>query len=142
MKKGRRKAREGALQILYQWESLNHGNTEEALASFEQNFSEDKTLDPFTAQLVRGVCSELGAIDSRIHQGAKHWRIDRMAMVDLNILRLGVYELFYCDDIPATVTINEMVELAKHFGTESSASFVNGILDKLKQDIDRPNKAK
>ena len=67
-------------------------------------------------------------------------RPDRMAVVDRNILRLGVFELQFCDDIPATVSINEMIELAKQFGSENSPAFINGILDRVKAALNRPAK--
>lgn len=140
MKGNRRKAREDALQILYQLD-VNQGLTPtKGLTHFESFFSEAAT-EEFTQRLVMGVTSNLKEIDLLIEQISEHWRTDRMAVVDRNLLRLGVYELNYCDDIPATVSINEMIEIAKEFGSESSAAFINGILDKAKTTLKRPNKA-
>jgi len=142
MKGGRRKAREDALQILYQLD-LNQDSTPEAgLFHFERSFSKDATpLDPFTQRLVTGVTTHLKEIDAKIVRVSEHWRPDRMAVVDRNILRLGVFELEYCDDIPATVSINEMIEIAKQFGSANSAAFINGVLDKVKAQLNRPSKA-
>jgi len=159
----RRKAREDALQILYQLE-MNHDLTPEAaLYYFERHFlvprqrdvvaskadvrdtppafSEmAKVLDPFTQRLVTGVTQNLRDLDASIAAASEHWRTGRMPVVDRNILRIGVFELNHCDDVPATVTINEMVEVAKQFGSENSAAFVNGVLDKLKAGLNRPSK--
>lgn len=139
----RRKAREDALQILYQLD-LNQDLTPEAgLFHFENHFvTRDKTtIDPFTQRLVSGVAHHLKDLDGILEKVSEHWRTERMPAVDRNILRLGAFELHYCDDIPATVTINEMIEVAKQFGSENSAAFVNGILDKLKAQLVRPAKA-
>ena len=142
MKGNRRKAREDALQILYQLD-LNHDLTPAAgLRHFQAFFAKDGVaLDEFTQRLVTGVTENLKAIDTTIINVSEHWRPDRMAVVDRNILRLGVFELEHCDDIPATVSINEMIEVAKQFGSENSAAFINGILDRVKAGLQRPAKA-
>jgi len=141
MRGGRRKAREDALQILYQLD-VNLGLTApHALTHFKDHFAKEKATDEFTQRLVMGVAENLSAIDSLVEKTSEHWRTERMAVVDRNILRLGAFELYYCDDIPSTVSINEMIEVAKHFGSESSAAFINGILDKLKAGLNRPAKA-
>jgi len=135
----RRHAREEALQILYQLD-LNHEATPEAgMFHFENHFSKPG-IDAFTQRLVSGVRNNLKDIDEKINAAAENWRTDRMAAVDRNLLRLGTYEMYYCDDIAATISINEMVEIAKHFGSETSPSFINGILDKLQAGIQNPNK--
>ena len=79
-----------------------------------------------------GVGEKANDIDHKIKEISSNWRPDRMAAVDRNILRLGAFELLFCDDIPATVTLNEMGELAKEFGAENTPAFVNGVLDQLK----------
>jgi transcription antitermination protein NusB len=137
----RRYAREDAVQILYQIE-MNHGLTPiAAIQSFELYFSGDiKIVDEFTRRLVQGVAHNLAEIDKRIEEASDNWKPERMAAVDRNILRIGVFELCHCDDIPATVSINEMVEVAKGFGSENSASFVNGILDKVRLQYPSPQK--
>ncbi len=141
MRGSRRKAREDALQILYQLD-VNHGlQATHGLTYFQDHFAKEKVTDEFTQRLVLGVAENLSAIDTLVEKTSEHWRTERMAVVDRNILRLGAFELYYCDDIPATVSINEMIEVAKQFGSENSASFINGILDKLKAGLNRPTKA-
>jgi len=142
MKPPRRKAREDALQILYQIE-INEGLTPaSALLHFERSFSAGgEPVDAFTSRLVTGVTEKTSELDEEIEKASENWRMDRMAAVDRNILRLGAYELLWCDEIPSTVTINEMIEIAKQFGTEDSPSFVNGILDRIRQNVSRPLKA-
>lgn len=134
----RRKIREEALQVLYQLDTNQALTPSNALRHFETIGSGS---DAFLKQSVLGVVSNLEKIDESIRTASQHWRTDRMARVDKNLLRLGVYELEFCDDIPATVTINEMIELAKQYGSEHSAAFVNGILDKIKSELNRPHKA-
>ena len=138
----RRHARAESLQILYQLD-LNHElTTSAAVFYFEKNFSKaGKTIDDFTHRLVTGVTDNLKAIDNYVNATKANWKLERMAVVDRNILRLGVFEFYFCDDIPATVTINEMVELAKQFGAAETPAFVNGVLDELKRKLARPNKA-
>ncbi|AJE03308.1 transcription antitermination factor NusB [Geobacter pickeringii] len=85
----------------------------------------------FADELVRGVLEHREALDAAIADKSKNWSISRMARVDLNILRLAVFELLYREEIPKNVTINEAIEVAKKFGTEESPSFVNGILDEI-----------
>ncbi len=139
---GRRHARGESLQILYQLD-LNHELTSTAAVFyFEKNFSKaGKTIDAFTHKLVTGVTNNLRAIDDHVKATRAKWKMERMAVVDRNILRLGVYEFHYCDDIPADVTINEMVELAKQFGAAETPGFVNGVLEELKGKLARPEKA-
>jgi len=138
----RRHARAESLQILYQLD-LNHElTTDAAVFYFEKNFSKaGKLIDPFTHRLVTGVTEHLKTLDEHVKGAKAHWRLERMAVVDRNILRLGIFEFHFCDDIPATVTINEMVELAKQFGAAETPAFVNGVLDELKKKISRPEKA-
>lgn len=141
MKGSRRKAREDALQILYQLDLNQQLTVEMALRHFEALYLQDKTeLDPFTRRLVVGVGEKVKEIDLKIAEISSNWRSERMAAVDRNILRLGAYEILFCDDIPATVTLNEMVEVAKEFGAENTPAFVNGLLDKLKEKFPNPTK--
>lgn len=133
----RREARRAALQILYQLDVNRDARPTAALYQFEKHFAEQlgergNVLDPFTQELVSGVNEHREELDRFLDAQATGWKVGRMAAVDRNILRLGVFELRFRSEIPATVTINEMVELAKEFGSEQSASFVNGILDALK----------
>ncbi len=131
----RSKGREIALQALYQlewgdWED----DPEEALLSLLETAGPGR-LDKehpsvrFALQLLEGILENRDKIDGVIQRYARNWRLERMAMVDRNILRIGVYELLFSDDVPPKVAINEAVELGKRFGAEDSAPFVNGILD-------------
>ena len=100
---------------------------------------DQKTRD-FANALVEGTLGNLGSIDDRIRTRAEHWRIERMAIVDRNVLRLAVYEFLY-HDTPATVAINEALEIARRFSTYEATQFINGILDAIKQDLERSSKA-
>lgn len=143
MRGSRRRAREDALQVLYQLDMNETVTPAAGLAHFESSFNpEGGAIDEFTRRLVIGVAENVATLDAAISKHATHWRKDRMPAVDRNILRLGIFELEHCDDIPATVTIDEMVELAKGFGSEASPAFVNGVLDKIKASLNRPAKAK
>ena len=92
----------------------------------------------FADRLIRGVVEHRGELDRRIMQFAQNWDLKRMAVVDRNVLRLAIYEMFFRDDIPPVVSINEAVDIAKKFSTEDSGKFVNGILDKIKGELMRP----
>lgn len=131
-------ARECALKILYQAEMLRR-----AISVAAQQFwsecaegalpagRQEEDIRAFANRLIAGVEENLEAIDAKISHYATNWQLKRMAVIDRNILRLGVYELLYADDIPPKVTINEAVELAKKYGDLESGKFVNGILDKI-----------
>jgi transcription antitermination factor NusB len=93
---------------------------------------EDETL---TARLVTGVVQHFAAIDALIRQAAQNWRPERMDVVDLCLIQIGAYELAYCADIPAAVSINEAVELARRYGSAHSGSFVNGVLDRIRHNL-------
>ena len=139
----RRQSREDALQILYQLELNQPLTPQGGMKHFDDHFNLAGRVgvDPFAQKLVLGVTEHLKSIDETIREAAENWRPERMASVDRNILRLGVYELLWCTEVPATVTINEMIELAKAFGSDTSAAFTNGILDKVRSSHPRPDKA-
>ena len=126
----RSRAREHALRILYQLD-LTHDAVAEGLASYLRHHRVAKPSQPFVKTLVHGVVAQREGIDARIAKYAMNWRVRRMAVVDRNILRLGAYELLHGGDVPATVVINEAIELAKRYGSPDSSKFVNGILDRL-----------
>ncbi len=127
----RTKARECALQALYQLD-LSGGDAREALRGVLSHFEEaDEETSRFAEQLVRGVQSERPQIDELIQKSSTNWKLDRMARVDRNILRLAVFELLRRPDVPVRVTLNEAVELGKKFGSEESSAFVNGVLDRI-----------
>ena len=126
----RRKARELTLQILFQLDS-GQENVKETLKTFWFLHRHPREIKIFTTRLVEGTRKNLKAIDKKITCYAKHWKIERMATVDRNILRLGAYEILYCPDIPIKVSIDEAVEIAKKFSTEKSSQFVNALLDRI-----------
>jgi len=132
----RTQAREFALQLLYQLDITEDKDCEVVLNNLWQTQDEAVADDikGFTADLVKGVAAHLGEIDGRIAQYASNWQIERMAVVDRNILRLASYELLFRGDIPPKVSINEAIELAKKYSGIEAAKFVNGILDKVKID--------
>lgn len=141
----RRKAREATLQLLYEAEFSGH-DFPRILGVFAQDparllgdaAESAQTLDEikhFTVQIVEGTWKNLHEIDRLIEGHSTHWKISRMALVDRNILRMAVFELIGCPDIPASVTLNEAIEIAKKFGTEESGAFINGVLDHIAKDL-------
>jgi len=127
-------AREYALQILYQID-ITHDNYQTSISNFWQAQGEEnigQEIKNFTADLVKGAIDNLEKIDAKIAQYATNWQLKRMAVVDRNILRLASFELIFRDDIPAKVSINEAIELAKKYSGLEASKFVNGILDKIK----------
>jgi len=129
--KKRTRARELALQFLYQLDLCGKDLLPEARAFFRAE-EDDKSAREFAAQLVKGVVEHQEAIDQAIRAVATNWEIDRMAVIDRNVLRMATFELFHCADIPPKVAINEAIELGKRFSTQNSGAFINGILDKIK----------
>lgn len=126
----RRRAREIALQMLYQME-VNPADPQEALELFWRNLSASQPVKEFVGRIVTGVHGKREEIDKLIKKHSEHWRLDRMDWVDKSILRMGVFEILFCDDIPVKVSMNEAVDLGKKFGAEESGAFINGILDKI-----------
>jgi N utilization substance protein B len=126
----RTRGREIALQVLYQLEQ-NPGQGPEEVAQFIRRRLREPKLCAFAQALVGGVLEHQPRIDLLISEVAENWRLDRMAAIDRNILRLGAYELLYCNEVPTKVAINEALELAKRYSTAQSSRFVNGILDRL-----------
>ena len=136
----RRKARERALQMLYSLDLNDTLTVGQALGVFWRDFDEeahDPQVVTFAEALVSGTHSHLEELDAVIQRASKNWRVERMAKVDRNILRLAAYELAHAPDVPAKVVINEAIELAKRFGASESAAFVNGVLDRLAQELKR-----
>ena len=127
----RTRGREIALQVLYQTEQ-NPGLAPEEVALFvKRRLRGDVKLMAFAESLIAGVQAHQPRIDALISEVAENWRIDRMAAIDRNILRLGAYEMLHCPGVPTKVAINEALELAKRYSTAQSSRFVNGILDRL-----------
>jgi len=133
----RHKAREAALQMLFAAD-LYHVDPDRLIEDYWNEFG-DTTVDTktreFSDKLVQGTLRELAAIDERIRTRAEHWRIERMAIVDRNVLRLAVYEFLF-EDTPQTVIINEALEIARRFSTFEATQFINGILDAIKHDLE------
>ena len=129
----RRRAREIALQVLYQRE-FNQVEAEEALALFWNNFEVLKGALKFSERLIKGVEAHREDLDRIIEQHSSNWKVGRMTHVDRTILRIATYELIYCDDIPPKVTINEAIDIGKKYGSEDSGAFINGVLDKVKSE--------
>ena len=130
----RREARELALQLLYALE-LNPIDMEEGLRLSRENSRSAQGVRLFAEELVTGVMANRVEIDRKIVEKSKNWAISRMAKVDLNILRLALFELMFRNDIPRNVTINEAIEVAKKFGSEESPAFINGMLDEMAADF-------
>lgn len=124
----RRRAREYALQILFQ---LEYSGEKPDITGFFKGQNEDPQVEEFTARLVNGAVEHLAELDETITSVAEHWDVSRMAAVDRNLLRLGTYELCYQFDVPPAVSINEYLEVAKKFSSSEAPKFINGILDKV-----------
>ncbi|MGA2752075.1 MAG: transcription antitermination factor NusB [Verrucomicrobiota bacterium] len=157
----RRAARERAVQFLFQHDLNPPDNLEEALGHFWTSQSataiagekgaatwgqkvqlpppsaEEEATRLFADKLIRGVLEHLQDLDLKIKEYAQNWDINRMAVVDRNVLRLAIYEMLHRQDIPPVVSINEAVDIAKKFSTQDSGKFVNGILDKVKSHLSR-----
>ena len=127
----RRKAREFALQVLFQLDIRKEKPTLTLFKRFWTEHESDDEVRAFTEEIVTGTYKHLKAVNAKVLACAKNWTLDRMAVVDRNVLRMAAYEILYRMDIPPSVTINEAIELAKKFGTDESGAFVNGILDSL-----------
>lgn len=130
----RRTARTLALQALYQW-NLQPEQPTRPWDSWNDQDTEPAAID-FAKSLVEGVIQHRDTIDAAISKYTHNWAMDRLSIVDRNVLRIAVFELLYLDDIPPAVTINEAIEIAKQFGDDESGGFVNGILDGLSKSLD------
>jgi transcription antitermination protein NusB len=124
----RRKARELALQMLYQHDMS--GNTPDTILSTFEDLQKSKpNTREFATRIFKGTVDNLQKIDEMIAQQADNWRLSRMAVVDRNIIRMSIYEFLHENDTPKLVIIDEAIEIAKKFGTQKSSQFINGILD-------------
>lgn len=134
----RTQARECALKILYQME-ITRMPAEAAASNFWAHNEAESAVRLFADALVSGAAAHREAIDALLARHADNWTLERMAVIDRNVLRLGVVELLHLDQVPPKVAINEAVELAKRYGGEASGKFVNGILDTIhKKTAPRP----
>ena len=145
----RRQAREIALQVLYGLDVAER-DVDEAIRLFwgifelssepESEIVFSDKVKSFAAHLIHGAWDHRHTIDALISGSSEHWSLGRMSRVDRCILRMAIYELLYCDDIPPKVSLNEAIDLGKTYGSESSGSFINGILDALYADFDKRGK--
>lgn len=132
----RHSGREAALQMLFQMEASGV-SSEAAVALFWRSFEAEPEGRDYSDAAVRGVGDTLEEVDAIITKASAHWRLERMARVDRNVLRLGTWELVNRRDVPRAVILDEAVELAKQFGTEESSAFVNGVLNRIADDLGR-----
>jgi transcription antitermination protein NusB len=130
----RRKAREYALQLLFQIDFTKRELERKDLEEFWSGKKESRDIREFTEKLVKGTLESLEEIDNIIEKVTENWFLKRMAAVDRNILRFAAYEILHRKDIPYAVTINEALEIAKKYSSAEAASFLNGVLDKLAKE--------
>ena len=135
----RRKAREAALQVLFQTE-FNDNSLKDILRLFWKNKKADKEIIEFSRALVENVLAHKEEIDSAIQSVSKHWRVSRMAVIDRCILRMAVCELVFGEDIAPAIVINEAIEIAKKYSGTKAANFINGILDAIKKNAEKEKK--
>ena len=130
----RRRSRQRALQILFLWDNRRQPADEAMDAYYDTLYSEEQPArEPFVADLVRGTVEHAVELDEQISKHAQHWRMERMPIVDRNILRMAVFEMTHVGT-PAAVTIDEALELARKFSNEESVQFVNGVLDAIRRE--------
>ena len=130
----RRIAREQALQALF-YMDMHRDPVDDPVGQFCRCFTNDQPAEAFFHRLVEGVQANRATIDTVIEQFSSNWKLSRMSCVDRNVLRIAVFELLYCADIPPKVSINEAIDVGKRFGTEESGAFINGILDSIRMAI-------
>jgi len=133
----RRRAREAVVQYHF-WRDLQHGETPERIEDFWDFCPVKPNVREFAEPLIQGMVEHVDEIDERIRKYCENYNLDRISAVDRNVLRLAIYEMLFREDIPPVVSINEAIELAKTFGGAESGAFVNGILDRVRKDLDRP----
>jgi N utilization substance protein B len=131
----RRQARELALQLLYELDVRGEVEPGPVIDAFWQRQQAPDDVRSFADALVRGVTAERPKIDELIGRFAEHWELDRMAVVDRNVLRAGIWELLWGVDVPPIVAINEALEIARRFSTEESTRFINGLLDRVRREL-------
>jgi len=130
----RTRSRELALQLLYQVDARGEEPATMMDEFLAQEEPDDLEVHAFARDLVNGTSGARAEIDELLAAAAENWRLDRMALVDRNILRMAVFEMLHLEEIPAKVTINEAIELGKRFSTKQSGSFINGILDRIRRE--------
>lgn len=133
----RRKARECALQMLFQWD-ITHDSIDRVASTFWDEQEEPEETRAFAESLAAGAVENVERIDVLIARHAENWRLDRMAVVDRNILRMATWEFLSDAKTPQTVIINEAIEIARRFSAQESPQFINGILDSIRKEIEKP----
>jgi len=136
----RREGREAAVQFLYQ-RDLNSGANSETVEDFWELRPATKKVREFGMNIAQGVLEHQADIDGRIRNAASNYDLHRIAAVDRNILRIAIYEMLFCPEVPPVVSINEAIEIAKRFGSDESGRFVNGVLDRIRGELSRPARA-
>lgn len=137
----RRDCRVAAMQYLYSWSLNRPTDIAEDLRMFFANVEQERDHYAFAEELIFGIIENQETIDQRIASLAQNWDFNRIAKIDLAILRLAIYELLFRKDIPPVVTINEAIDLSKEYSSAESRRFVNGILDRLRGELDRPSRS-
>lgn len=135
----RREAREWAVQLLFELD-MNPRKLDDAFRDFWAERPGSEKAKSFCERLVRGVGHKRERIDESIKRYAENWDIARMGVVDRNVMRLAIYEMLFCEDIPPIVSINEAVDLAKYYSDSESGRFVNGLLDRARKDLKRSSR--
>ena len=133
----RRRSRELALQLLFEVE-ITRDDPREVVQRFWGTRLVPVDVREFAETLTLGTLEHLGAIDALLDAATEHWRLDRMAIVDRNVLRMAIYELCYRPDIPPAVVIDEAIEVVRKYGSEESAPFINGVLDAVRRRVALP----
>jgi N utilization substance protein B len=132
----RRKARELALQLLYELDLRGDGDVDQAIEEFwARHPAPEDDVREFADRLVRGTKVHQPKIDELIGRFAERWDLERMAVVDKNVLRAGIFELLWAPEVPPKVAINEALEVARKFSTEESTRFINGVLDRVRREL-------
>jgi N utilization substance protein B len=124
------------MQALF-YMDMSQDDSNEMLERFCDNFSPPEKMVSFFLKLVKGVVQGKSEIDSILERFSENWKLNRMSCVDRNTMRIAVYELLYCDDIPYKVSINEAIDMGKKFGTKESGAFINGILDSIRIALEK-----
>jgi N utilization substance protein B len=124
------------MQALF-YMDVNQSASPELVERFCENFPPPKKARPFFIKLVNGVLEAKPQIDSLIERFSRNWRVHRMSCVDRNVMRVAVFEMLFCHDIPPKVSINEAIDVGKKFGTEESGAFINGIIDSIRMAIEK-----
>ncbi len=133
----RRECRAAALQFLYAWSMNSPANLAVDLQVFFDGLEKPREYYAFAEELIHGAIDHVTEVDGHIRSLAHNWEFDRIARIDLAILRLAIFEMLHRKDIPPVVSINEAIDLSKHFSTADSKRFINGILDRMKDKLGR-----